>query len=107
MDIDRLSIDEWNEYMKKGLCFWCGQTGHMSHNHVTNPALNTEKGNTSNFRKPATPYKATTPSNKGSSATYKVCAIMAELDNEDLEEAKTTFLESLDDEPIEEEPKGF
>jgi len=32
---------------------------------------------------------------------------MAELDNEDLEEAKTAFLESLDKDSVEEEPKGF
>jgi len=108
MDIDRMSIDERNEYMKKGLCFQCGQTGHMSHNHVTNPALNTEKGNTSNFRKPATPYKAIMPSGKGGRTTQKVRAIMTELNNEDLEEAKTTFLECLDEDSVEEEePKDF
>jgi len=81
--------------------------GHMSHNHVTNPSLNTGKGNTSNFRKPATPYKATMPSNKGSNAAQKVHAIMAELDNEDLEEAKTAVIECLDDEPVEEETQDF
>jgi len=52
MDIDRLSINERNDYMKKESCFQCGQTGHMSCDHVTNPSLNTGKGNTSNFRKP-------------------------------------------------------
>ena len=94
--------------MKKGLCFRCGQTGHMSRNHITNPELNTGKGNTSNFKKPATPYKAIMPStNKGSGAAQKVRAIMAELDDKDLEEAKTAFLESLDEDSVEEEPKDF
>jgi len=81
----------------------------MSHDHVTNPSLNTGKGNTSNFRKPATPYKAIMPSNKGSNTAQKVCAIMAELDDKDLDEAKTAFIECLDndEEPAEEEPKGF
>jgi len=81
----------------------------MSCNHITNPSLNTGKGNTSNFRKPATPYIATTPSNKGSNTTQKVGAILAELDNKDLEEAKVAFIECLDDdaEPVEEEPKDF
>jgi len=81
----------------------------MSCNHVTNPSLNTGKGNTSNFRKPTTPYKATMPLNKGSNTAQKVHAIMAELDNKDLEEAKTAFIESLDnnEEPAEEEPEGF
>ena len=80
--------------------------GHMSRDHITNPALNTEKGITSNFRKPATSYKATTPSNR---AAQKVHAIMAELNDEDLAEAKTAFIESLDNdgEPAEEEPEGF
>ena len=32
---------------------------------------------------------------------------MAELDDKDLEEAKTAFLESLDEETAEEEPKDF
>jgi len=104
-----MSIDERNKYMKKGLCFRCGQMGHMSHDHVTNPSLNTGKGNTSNFRKPTTPYKAIMPPNKGSSAAQKVRAIMAELDNGDLEEVKTAFIECLDNdkEPAEEEPEGF
>jgi len=102
MDINRMST------MKKGLCFWCGQTGHMSCNHITNPALKTRKGNTSNPKKSVTPYKAIMPStNKGSGATQKVCAIMAELNNEDLEEAKTAFLGSLDEDSVEEEPEGF
>jgi len=81
----------------------------MSLDHVTNPSPNTRKGNTSNFRKPATPYKATMPSNKGSNTAQKVCAIMAELDDKDLEEAKVAFIECLDDdaEPVEEEPKDF
>jgi len=80
----------------------------MSRDHITNPELNTGKENTSNFKKPATPYKAIMPpTNKGSGAAQKVCAIMAELDNKDLEEAKTAFLESLDEESVEEEPKDF
>jgi len=80
----------------------------MSRDHVTNPTLNTEKGKTSNFKKPATPYKAIMPSNKGSSTAQKVRAIMTELNNEDLEEAKTAFLECLDEDSVEEEePEGF
>ena len=38
--------------------------------------------------------------NKGSGAAQKVHAIMAELDDKDLEEAKTAFLESLDEENV-------
>jgi len=80
----------------------------MSRDHITNPELNTGKGNTSNFRKPTTPYKAIMPlTNKGSGAAQKVRAIMAELDDKDLEEAKTAFLESLDKDSVEEEPKDF
>jgi len=80
----------------------------MSHDHITNPTLNTGKGNTPNSKKPTTPYKAIMPStNKGSGAAQKVCAIMAELNNEDLEEAKTAFLESLDEDTVEEEPEDF
>jgi len=81
----------------------------MSCDHVTNPSLNTGKGNTSNFRKPATPYKATTPSNKGSNTAQKVGAIMAELNDKDLEEAKVAFIDCLDDdaESVEEESKDF
>jgi len=80
----------------------------MSRDHITNPELNTGKGNTSNFRKPTTPYKAIMPlANKGSGAAQKVRAIMAELNDKDLEEAKTAFLESLDEDSVEEEPKDF
>lgn len=33
MDIDRLSIEKQDEYMKKGMCFECGQTGHCATDH--------------------------------------------------------------------------
>jgi len=103
-----MSINERNEYMKKGLCFQCIQTRHMSRDHITNPTLNTRKGNTSNLRKPATPYKAIMPlTNKGSGTAQKVRAIMAELNNKDLEEAKTAFLESLDKDSVEEKSEDF
>ena len=105
MNIDRLTIKERDEYMKEGKCFRCGQKGHMSHDHVTNPALNTNKGNTSNNKNPAT-------QNKSSNAAQKVCAIMTGLDDEELQKVKVAFIESLDkEEPAEEDSdnkdKGF
>ena len=77
----------------------------MSRDHATNPALNTNKGNTSNFRNP-------TSQNKSGNAAQKVRAIMADLDDEELEKVKVAFIESLDkEEPAEEdsdnEDKGF
>jgi len=109
MDIDRLTIREQDKYMKQGKCLWCGQTGHMSCDHITNPSLNAGKGNTSNFSKTTTPYKAIMPpSSKGNNTAQKVCAIMAKLDNEELEEAKTAFIECLDsDSKQTEELKNF
>ena len=91
--------------MKEGKCFRCGKKGHMSRDHTTNPTLNTNKGNTSNFRNP-------TSQNKSSNAAQKVRAIMAGLDDEELEKVKVAFIESLDkEEPAEEdsdnEDKGF
>ena len=105
MDIDILTIKEREEYMKEGKCFRCGKKGHMSRDHTTNPALNTNKANTSNYRNPAS-------QNKSSNATQKVRAIMAGLDDEELEKVKVAFIESLDkEEPAEEdsdnEDKGF
>ena len=82
----------------------------MSHDHVTNPSLNTGKGSTSNFRKPTTPYKAIMPPpNKGSNAAQKIHAIMAELNNkEELKETKTAFIEYLDSDPESaKEPEDF
>ena len=92
MDIDRLTIEERNEYMKKGKCFKCGQTGHMSRDHIINPELN--KGNTSNYGKPATPYKAIMPP-PGRNAAQRICALMMELDGKELEQAKIAFLETI------------
>ena len=79
----------------------------MSRGHA--PSQNTSyKGNTSNYSKPATLYKAIMPpSNKAGEAARKVHAIMAELDNKDLEKAKNTFIESLDEDIVEEESKDF
>ena len=92
MDIDRLTIEERNEYMKKGKCFKCGQTGHMSRDHVTNPEFN--KGNTSNHGKSATPHKAIMPP-PGRNAAQKIRALMMELDGKELEQAKIAFLETI------------
>ena len=92
MDIDRLTIEERNEYMKKGKCFKCGQTGHISCDHVTNPELN--KGNTSNYGKPATPYKAIMPP-PGRNAAQKIRTLMMELDGKELAQAKIAFLETI------------
>jgi len=86
------------------------QTGHMSHDHLTNPSLNTGKGNTSNFSNPTrTPYKVIMPPpKKGNNAAQKVHAIMAGLDKEDLKEAKVAFIECLDsDSEPAEEPNDF
>ena len=30
MDVDVLTAEKWTEYMKKGLCFNCGKSGHLS-----------------------------------------------------------------------------
>jgi hypothetical protein len=88
--------------MKEGKCFRCGKTGHVSRDHVTNPARNTGIGNSSNFRKPGTPYKAIMPAPNGvNNATQKVCAIMTKLDEEELEKVKIAFIESLDRKPEE------
>jgi hypothetical protein len=88
--------------MKEGKCFCCGKTGHGSHDHVTNPALNDGIGNSSNFRKPGTPYKAIMPTpNKVNNATQKVRSIMMGLDDEELEKVKIAFIESLDKGPEE------
>ena len=92
MDIDRLTIEERNEYMKKGKCFKCGQTGHMSRDHISNPELN--KGNVSNYGKPTTPYKAIMPP-PGRNAAQKIRALMMELDGKELEQAKIAFLEMI------------
>ena len=92
MDIDRLTIEERNKYMEKGKCFKCRQTRHMSHDHITNPKLN--KGNTSNYGKPTTPYKAIMPP-PGRNAVQKICTLMMELEGKELEQAKIAFLEMI------------
>ncbi|KIK05714.1 hypothetical protein K443DRAFT_3714 [Laccaria amethystina LaAM-08-1] len=102
MDIDRLTVNERDQYMKEGKCFRCGKTGHVSRDHATNPALNAEIGNSSNFRKPGTPYKAIMPApNKVNYATNKVRSIMMGLNNEELEKVKIAFIESQDKKPEE------
>jgi len=101
MDMNRLMIDELNEYMKQGKCFKCRRTGHMSHKHVNNPFLNVI-GNSSNFSKPTTPYKAIVlPLSKGNNTAQKVCTIMTGHKGEELQEAKVAFLESLHNDPEE------
>ena len=67
------------------------------HDHMTNPALNTNKGNSSNNKNPTT-------QNKSSNAAQKVHAIMTGLDDEGLQKVKVAFMECLDkEEPAEED----
>jgi len=107
IEIDRLSIEERDRYMRERLCFRCGKLGHMSRDHM--PSLTTSsKGSTPSYSKPATPYKAIMPPpSKAKDAARKVCAIMSELNNEELEGAKKAFIESIDDEIVEEEHEDF
>ena len=83
--------------MKEEKCFQCRQEGHMSHDHATNPAFKTGKGNTFNSR-------TSTTQNKSNNAAQKVHAIMTGLDDEELQKVKVAFIECLDkEEPAEEE----
>ena len=66
------------------------------HDHMTNPALNTNKGNTSNNKNPTT-------QNKSSNAAQEVHAIMTGLDDEELQKVKVAFIECLDKEELAEE----
>jgi len=101
IEIDRLSIEERDRYMRERLCFRCGKMGHMSQDHALSQS-------TSSYSKPATPYKAIMlPPSKAGEAAQKVHAIMAELNNGDLEAAKNAFIESLDKDVVEEESKDF
>jgi len=47
------------------------------------------------------------PPSKAKDAARKVCAIMSELNSEELEGAKNAFIESIDKEVVEEEQKDF
>jgi len=107
IEIDRLSIEEWDRYMRERLCFRCRKPGHMSWDHTPSQTTSS-KGSTSSYSKPTTPYKAIMlPPSKAGEAAWKVHAIMAELNNEDLEEAKTAFIKSLEKESVEEEQEDF
>ena len=67
----------------------------MSYDHVTNPALISGKGNSSNSsNQPQTKYKAIMA--PPGTAAQKVRTIMSGLEDEELEEAKIAFLESLE-----------
>jgi hypothetical protein len=70
MDIDRLSIQERDNHMKKGLCFECHKPGHRASDH---------RAGTSN-----TPQK---PPMKGKDAYQKICALLTELDEDEKEAA--------------------
>ena len=106
IEIDRLSIEERDRYMRERLCFWCGKLGHMSQDHSPNQTTSS-KGSTPSYSKPATPYKAVTPPSKAKEAAWKVHAIMSELYSKELEGAKNAVIESLDKEVVEEEQKDF
>ena len=52
MDIDAMSIEEQNELMKKGACFRCKKTGHLSKDCLTR---NKVTGTTQEVQKKMTP----------------------------------------------------
>ena len=52
MDVDAMSIEERNELMKKGACFRCKKTGHLSKDC---PTRNKTTGNTLEVQKKMTP----------------------------------------------------
>jgi len=79
----------------------------MSQDHTLSQTTSS-KGSTPSYSKPATPYKAIMlPPSKAKDATRKVHAIMSELNSEGLEGAKNAFIESIDEEVVEEEQKDF
>jgi len=78
----------------------------MSRDHTLSPTTSS-KGSTPSYSKPATPYKAIMPPSKAKDTARKVRAIMSELNNEELEGAKKAFIESIDDEVVEEEHEDF
>jgi len=66
------------------------------------------KGSTPSYSKTATPYKAIMPPpSKAKDTARKVRAIMSELNSKELEGAKNAFIESIDEEVVEEEHKDF
>jgi len=69
IEINRLSIEERDRYMKERLCFRCGKPGHMSRDHTPSQTTSS-KGSTPNYSKPAaaTPYKAIMPPSKAKDA---------------------------------------
>jgi len=79
----------------------------MSRDHTLSQTTSS-KGSTPSYSKPVTPYKAIMlPPSKAKEAAQKVCAIMSELNSKELEGAKNAFIESLDEEVVEEEQKDF
>ena len=78
MDIDRLTLDERTEHMKKGLCFDCHQPG-----HVGKDCPNKKKNTTQplNFKK------------KGTTTYATIRALTKDLDEEEKEEIRQ-YLES-------------
>jgi len=68
------------------------------------------RGSTSNYSKPATPYKAIMPPpNNAGEAARKVCAVMSGLTDKELVETKEEFISLLDVRPeaIAEEVEDF
>lgn len=74
MDIDRLSVEESKEYMKKGQCFGCGKTGHIKRDCPNKQTRND------------VPQKGGKAETKQSLAT-RIRALMKEADEEEANEA--------------------
>lgn len=74
--LGRLTQEERNEHMKKGLCFKCHQSGHRASDHDAGPTNKTyQKPNTFQPRKPS-----------GSDTYAKIRAMMADLEGDDKED---------------------
>ncbi|KAG5633358.1 hypothetical protein DXG03_007536 [Asterophora parasitica] len=83
MDIDRLTQEERNNHMKKGLCFDCHQPGHRTVDHQNGSLIPKKTTN------PFANRKAT-----GAETYAKIRALMGELEEEEKEKA----LKQMEDE---------
>ncbi|KAK1221882.1 hypothetical protein PQX77_015302 [Marasmius sp. AFHP31] len=83
MDVDRLSIEAQKDYMQKGLCFRCGNQGHISRDCPRRPSLSYNRNRPSN-QNPRTSNPNPTP-RTGKEVAAHIRAMVQELPEEERE----------------------
>ena len=85
MDIDAMSTEQWDEVMRKGLCFGCGKQGHLSKDCPTQKKPTMASSTPLSYASTWAPASTNTQKKKmnGKEMYTHIRSLMAQMDEEE------------------------